>query len=318
MKIVYMGTPDFAVAPLEALLESPAHEVVLAVTQPDKPKGRGKQLQITPVKAVAQRHGIPVAQPDKIRNNEEFLAALRQLAPDLIVVAAFGQILPETVLNCPKYGCINVHASLLPKYRGAAPIQRAILNGEEKTGITIMQMAKGLDTGDIISQRELTLSPDETGGSLFERLAQLSKPLLLETIEAIGNGTAVRTPQEEMEASYAAMLSKETGRLDWTASAAQLERYVRGCNPWPGTYTTLDGHMIKIWKSRVAPASEIPKGVQNAACGAVFVSGRNTLLVCTGDGLLEILELQAEGRKRMDTAAFLRGCRLPEQAVFLT
>lgn len=305
MKIVYMGTPDFAVEPLNALIESGKHEIALVVTQPDKPKGRGKQMQVTPVKERALAAGIPVAQPEKVRGNEAFLAELTDIAPDLIVVAAFGQILPEAVLNCPKYGCINVHASLLPKYRGAAPIQWAVINGDEKTGITIMQMAKGLDTGDILTQQEIYLDADETGGSLFDKLALASKQQLLDTIDQIEAGTLVPQVQNDAESSYAKMLSKTTGEIDSSKSAVELERLVRGCNPWPGTFTHIDGKMLKIWKVAIVTPDLIH--ADRLEAGMLYPEGGRLFLACGNASALELLEVQLEGKKRMDTASFLRG-----------
>ena len=232
MKIVYMGTPDFAVAPLAALVEN-GYEVEAVITQPDKPKGRGKTMMPTPVKEEALKHEIPVLQPVKVRD-PEFVEKLKSLAPDIIVVAAFGQIIPKSILDMPKFGCINIHASLLPKYRGAAPIQQAVIDGEKESGVTIMQMGTGLDTGDMISRIVVPLSEDETGGSLFDKLAVAGAELLVQTLPSIFDGTATREKQpEESPTPYAAMISKKMGLLDFGKSAEELERLVRGLNPWP-------------------------------------------------------------------------------------
>ena len=239
MKIVYMGTPDFAVPPLAALVKA-GYEVTAVITQPDKPKGRGKTLLPTPVKEEAMKHEIPVYQPQKVRE-PEFVEVLKNLAPDMIVVAAFGQIIPKEILDMPKYGCINIHASLLPKYRGAAPIQQAVIDGEKESGVTIMKMGMGLDTGDMISQAVVTLREDETGGSLFDRLAETGASLLIQTIPSIENGTATYTKQpEESPTPYAAMITKKMGLLDFSGNAEVLERLVRGMNPWPSAYTFLN------------------------------------------------------------------------------
>ena len=252
MKIVYMGTPDFAVPPLAALVEA-GYEVTAVITQPDKPKGRGKTLLPTPVKEEAMKHEITVYQPQKVRD-PEFVEVLKNLAPDMIVVAAFGQIIPKEILDMPKYGCINIHASLLPKYRGAAPIQQAVIDGEKESGVTIMKMGMGLDTGDMISQAVVTLSEDETGGSLFDRLAETGASLLIQTIPSIENGTATYTKQpEESPTPYAAMITKKMGLLDFSRNAEVLERLVRGMNPWPSAYTYLNNKTLKVEKQHQGP-----------------------------------------------------------------
>ena len=244
MKIVYMGTPDFAVNPLHALAEA-GYEVTGVVTQPDKPKGRGKSMLPTPVKEEALKHGFPVYQPVKVRD-PEFLQVLEKLDPDIIVVAAFGQIIPKSILELPKYGCINIHASLLPKYRGAAPIQWAVINGEKVSGVTTMRMDEGLDTGDMILKEEVTLAPDETGGSLFDRLAEVGAKLAVQTLQALEDGTAEFTPQDHEKATQVGMIKKSFGEMDFTKSAVELERLIRGLNPWPGTYTEYQGKTLKI------------------------------------------------------------------------
>lgn len=301
MKIVYMGTPDFAVPPLAALVEN-GYEVTAVITQPDKPKGRGKTLMPTPVKEEALKHEIPVYQPAKVRD-PEFLETLQKLEPDMIIVAAFGQIIPKVILDMPKYGCINIHASLLPKYRGAAPIQQAVIDGEKESGVTIMKMGTGLDTGDMISQAVVKLREDETGGSLFDRLAETGAELLVRTIPSIENGTAVYTKQpEESPTPYAAMITKQMGLLDFSKSAVVLERLVRGMNPWPSAYTFLNNKTLKVWKCSVESGScgkDVP--------GTITDVDKKGIHVACGEDTLILEEVQLEGKKRMETDAFLRG-----------
>ena len=299
MKVVYMGTPDFAVNTLEAIIKA-GHEVALVVTQPDKAKGRGKKLQYTPVKEKALEYDLEVAQPEKVRE-ESFMERLERIAPDVIIVVAFGQILPERILNIPRYGCINVHASLLPAYRGAAPIQWAVIDGLEETGVTTMYMEKGLDTGDIICQSRLKLAKDETGGSLFERLADEGAKLLLTTLKQLEDGTAIRTKQDDSQASYAKMLSKEMGRIDFTKDAVELERLIRGMNPWPSAYTRIKDKTLKIF------AADAVENTEDMPVGTVVEVDKKSFTVRCGKGALRILNLQLEGKKRMDTAAFLLG-----------
>ena len=304
MKIVYMGTPDFAVPPLRSLLNT-EYEVAAVVTQPDKPKGRGKALMPTPVKEEALKHGIPVYQPEKVRE-PGFVEKLRELNPDLIIVAAFGQIIPESVLNMPKFGCINIHASLLPKYRGAAPIQYAVIDGEKESGVTIMKMGKGLDTGDMIARTEVPLAKDETGGSLFEKLSSAGARLLVETLPDIFAGTAVYEKQpEESPTPYAAMITKKMGLIDFSKSAEELERLVRGLNPWPSAYTFLNGKNLKIWKAE-ADMTQAEKNIP----GTVVRADEEGICVACGTGRLILKEVQLEGKKRMDSASFLRGCKV--------
>ena len=310
-KIVFMGTPDFASFILERLLSS-EYEVQAVFTQPDRPKGRSGKLQMSPVKEVAASAGIPVYQPLKIREEENY-RILSELAPDVIVVAAFGQIIPKKILDLPKYGCINVHASLLPAYRGAAPIQWAILNGESVTGVTTMQMGTGLDTGDMIEKIEVPIAPEETGGSLFDKLKAAGADVLMSTLRALNDGTAARTPQpEESPTAYASMLTHKTGEIDWAAPAAVIERKVRGLNPWPSAYTYLNGKQLKIWRSEVLDVED----ASGAVPGAIVRASGTELWVRTGDGILAVRELQLEGKKRMETDAFLRGCR-PEEGMLL-
>ena len=312
MRVVFMGTPDFAVPVLEALIG--AHQVIGVVTQPDKRKGRGKAVQFPPVKETALAHGIPVWQPVRVKE-EDFLLQLEDLAPDVIVVAAFGQILPERILNLPPYGCINVHASLLPKYRGAAPIQWAVIDGEKETGITIMYMEKGLDTGDMIKKASVAIDPKETGASLHDKLAALGGPLLLEALTELEEGRADPQPQKEEDSTYARMLSKDLGKIDWSRDAASIERLVRGLNSWPSAYTSLGGKTLKLWDTDVAGPQEagLPAESEDSMRSAGMTPGtvaavtKNAIYVVTGKGLLRINELQLQGKKRMPVSAFLRG-----------
>lgn len=300
MKIVFMGTPDFAVASLDSLV-SAGHEVALVVTQPDKPKGRKKTLSPPPVKVRAQEYGLPVYQPARVRG-AECLERLKTISPDVIVVAAFGQIIPKEILELPRYGCINIHASLLPKYRGAAPIQWAVIDGEKESGVTLMRMDEGLDTGDMIARTVVPLAEDETGGSLFDRLSKAGAKLLADTLPLLEQGKVRYEPQpEESPTPYARMMTKELGRIDWKKTAAELERLVRGLDPWPVAHTGLNGKQLKLWKVRVGEP-----GVK-ARPGEVLAAAGSVLAVQTGGGILEILELQMEGKKRMDAGAFLRG-----------
>ena len=300
MKIVFMGTPDFAVPTLEALVQG-GHEVLAVVTQPDKPKGRGKAVLMTPVKEKALEYQIPVYQPVRVKKDEEFFEILKQLNPEAIVVTAFGQILPERILTLPKYGCFNVHASLLPKYRGAAPIQWAVINGDKESGVTTMQMDIGMDTGDMLEKIVVTLDPKETGGSLFDRLSTAGGELILSTLQKAEAGTLAPVKQPEEEATYAGMLTKALGQIDWTKDAAVIERLIRGLNPWPSAYTSYEGKTLKLWDADVVTEKS------EAVPGTVVRVEKDSFYVQTGSGLLKINELQLEGKKRMDSAAFLRG-----------
>lgn len=301
-KVVFMGTPDFAVGTLKALIGS-EYQVQAVFSQPDKPKGRGKALQATPVKEVALEAGIPVFQPVKIRE-KEWVEKLRELQPDVIVVVAFGQIIPREILELPEYGCINVHASLLPKYRGAAPIQWAVINGERESGVTTMRMDTGLDTGDMILKEIVPLEEQETGGSLFEKLSEVGAKLLIRTLKCLEEGTARFEKQpEESPTAYAAMLTKQQGRIDWTRSAREIECLIRGLDPWPSAYTKYRGKTLKIWRAALAEGEISPA----PAPGTALRVTKQELLIQTGDGLLSIRELQPEGKKRMPVDAFLRG-----------
>lgn len=317
MKIVYMGTPDFSVGALEALIRA-GHEICLVVTQPDKPKGRGgaknkePQMQYSPVKECALKHGLPVFQPERIKRPEA-VAVLREYDADIYVVAAFGQIVSKEILDIPKYGCINIHASLLPKYRGASPIQQAVIDGEEKSGITIQQMNEGVDTGDILYQKEILLDPKETGASLFDKLAVLGAEAIVEVLPLIQAGDIQPTPQDESRATHVKMIQKSQGLMDWSMGAVQLERLVRGLNSWPSAYTYFRGRQIKIWDADVAWGSgmcEAAGGSLPEPCpapGTVIAVDKDSFTVQTGEGGLRINALQPEGKKRMSTHDFLLG-----------
>ncbi|NCB91621.1 MAG: methionyl-tRNA formyltransferase [Clostridia bacterium] len=307
MRVVFMGTPDFSVGTLKALVKE-GHQIVGVVSQPDKPKGRGKNLQPTPVKEAALEMGLTVYQPKKVRD-PEFFKLLESLKPEVIVVVAFGQIIPESILNLAPYGCINVHASLLPKYRGAAPIQWAVIDGEEKSGVTIMKMDAGLDTGDMISKVEVRIEEDETGGTLFDKLSEAGAKLLVETLPSLAAQTAVYEKQpEESPTAYAGMIQKSMGDMDWNRPAIELERLVRGLNPWPSAYTKLNGKTLKIWKASVITKEKTEEINETDLCaGTILRADEKGIWIQTKDGILNILELQLEGKKRMETQAFLRG-----------
>lgn len=306
-KVVFMGTPDFAVGTLQALIDSAEYEVQAVFTQPDKPKGRGKAVQMTPVKEVAVEAGIPVYQPVKIRE-PQWLEVLEELKPDAIIVVAFGQIIPKTILNLPQHGCINVHASLLPMYRGAAPIQWAVINGDEESGVTTMQMDEGLDTGDMILKEVVKLAADETGGSLFDKLSATGAKLLIRTLDAINEGTAQYEKQPaESPTPYAAMLTKQDGAIDWTKSAGSIECLIRGMNPWPSAYTKFRGKTLKIWAADVENTEKEEVSGGKVLPGTMIEVTKTSMKVQTGKGILSIKELQLEGKKRMEIDAFLRG-----------
>lgn len=303
MRIIFMGTPDFSVPTLESLIAS-RHEVIAVVTQPDKPKGRGKEVQMTPVKETALAHEIPVYQPVRARE-ASFIEEMKSLSPDVMVVIAFGQILSKELLDVPRYGCVNIHASLLPKYRGAAPIQWAVINGDRETGITTMMMDVGMDTGDMLEKLTVPLEEKETGGSLFDKLSGLGGNLILSTLDKLEAGTLVRTPQNHDEATHVKKIEKTMGDIDWTMDAAAIERLVRGLAPWPSAYTHWNGKMLKIWDADVE--KETGFGAEKAPAGQVLEASGGSIRVQTGNGVLNIRSLQLEGKKRMDTAAFLRG-----------
>lgn len=294
-----MGTPDFAVSTLEEIIQA-GHEVIGVVTQPDKVKGRGGKISFPAIKEAALKHSLEIYQPRRVRE-PEFIQIIRELEPEAIVVAAFGQLLPKALLDIPPYGCINVHASLLPKYRGAAPIQAAILNGDEITGVTIQHMDVKLDTGDIILQESIPIADDETGGGLFDKLARLGAELVVKALKVLKDGTATRTPQDESLASHVKMMDKEMGNIDFTQPAISIERMIRGLNPWPSAYTKLNGKTLKLWSAAVV---EYTDGGQ---AGEVVKVDKDAITVMTGRDALEIHELQLEGKKRLTCDAFLRG-----------
>lgn len=308
MRIIFMGTPDFSVGTLEALVEA-GHEVCLVVTQPDKPKGRGKEMQYTPVKEAALKHGIEVYQPRRIRE-AECVEKLRQYNADIMVVIAFGQIIPKEILEMVPYGCVNVHASLLPKYRGAAPIQWSIIDGEAVTGVTTMQMDEGLDTGDMLLKTEVPITAEETGESLHDKLAKAGAALCVETLAKLQEGSIVPEKQGESPTAYAKMLDKKLGNIDWTKSAVEIERLVRGLNSWPSAYTYWNKKVVKIWKASVTDENS------NEQVGTVVKVEKDGFYVQTGNGLLKVLELQIPGKKRMDAGAFLRGYTIEPGEVF--
>jgi methionyl-tRNA formyltransferase len=300
MRIVFMGTPDFAVPALKALAAS-RHEVTLVVTQPDRQKGRGKAVLESDVKKCAESLGIPVFQPAKVKT-EDAVAVLREQHPDAIVVAAYGQILSQEILDLPKFGCINIHGSLLPRWRGAAPIQWSVIDGDERTGITIMQMDRGLDTGDILLQESVEIGKKETAEHLYERLAAMGGPLVLKALDAIEDGTITRTKQDDAKSCYAKMLTKRQGEISWTMPAVRIERLVRGLNSWPSAYTFYRGKMLKIWDADAEPQKEM-----EAAPGTILGTTKDAICVQTGDGVLVLKEVQPEGKKRMAVKDFLLG-----------
>ena len=317
MRIIFMGTPDFAVGALEALLHA-GYEVAAVVTKQDKEQGRNRKVQCSPVKECALSHGLSVLQPAKIKAPEA-VEALRQYGADLFVVAAYGQILPKEILEMPKFGCINLHASLLPKYRGAAPIQYAILNGDETTGVTIQQMAEGIDTGDILAMREIPVEKDDTGGSLFEKLSVLGAQLLIETLPKIEAGEIAPVKQKEEDAVHVGMLRKEMGSMDWGKDARTLERLVRGMNPWPSAYCNFRGKSLKVWRAEVldekagqeevSPIEQTTRSEEKkpSVNGEVILVEKDGIHVRTGEGVLVLKEVQLEGKKRMPVRDFLLG-----------
>lgn len=308
MKVIFMGTPDIAVPALEEIIAA-GHEVILVVSQPDKAVGRSKALKYTPVKECALSHGIEVFQPQRIRAAES-VEYLRKYEADVFVVEAFGQIVSQEILDMPKYCCVNIHTSLLPKYRGAAPIQPAILNGDMITGVTTMRMDAGVDTGDIIMQQEVIIREGETTGTLFDRLAKAGAKLVVKTLAALEDGTATFTKQDEELVTHTSKITKEMGSIDWSKSAEEIERLIRGMDPWPSAYTKLDDKNLKVWRGAVISENT------NLAPGTIVKVSKETIEVQTGDGILAILELQLEGKKRMETESFLRGYPVKEGTVF--
>ncbi len=307
MKILFMGTPDFAAGALQSIINA-GHEVVLVVTQTDKPKGRGKEVQFTPVKKVAVENNIEVFQPVKVKTAEA-VEILRKYDADVFVVAAYGQLLSKEILDMPKYGCINIHASLLPKYRGAAPIQWSIIDGETVTGVTTMMMDVGLDTGDMLDKCEVIIEANETGGSLHDKLMDAGAKLILETLKKLEEGTLTRTKQNDEDSCYAKMLDKKLGDIDFSKSAEEIERLIRGLNPWPSAYTKINGKNLKIWEAKVLYED------YEGECGQIVSVGKNQMIVKTGNGALDIKNLQIEGKKAMDIADFLRGNVIEEGTV---
>lgn len=301
MRIVFMGTPDFAVGSLQALCESGKHEILAVVTQPDRPKGRGNKLLQTPVKEYALEQGLTVYQPQKVKT-PEFVELLHELQPELIVVAAFGQFLSKEILELPKYGCINVHASLLPKYRGAAPIQYAIIKGEKESGVTIMQMDIGMDTGAMLDKVVVPIAENTTMGELHDALREQGAALLLQVIDKIAAGTAVAEPQDNEQATYATLLDRSMEHIDWSKTAQEVHNLIRGFNPAPSTFTKLpNGKSLKIWGSKITDKSS------TAAAGTVIETGKHSFFVACGEGVLEITEVQPESKKRMPAQVFLNG-----------
>ena len=301
MRIVFMGTPDFAVGSLQVLCESGKHEILAVVTQPDRPKGRGNKLLQTPVKEYALAQGLTVYQPQKVKT-PEFVELLHELQPELIVVAAFGQFLSKEILELPKYGCINVHASLLPKYRGAAPIQYAIIKGEKESGVTIMQMDIGMDTGAMLDKVVVPIAENTTMGELHDALREQGAALLLKVIDKIAAGTAVAEPQDNEQATYATLLDRSMEHIDWSKTAQEVHNLIRGFNPAPSTFTKLpNGKSLKIWGSKMTDKSSA------AAAGTVIATGKHSFFVACGEGVLEITEVQPESKKRMPAQVFLNG-----------
>lgn len=302
MNLVFAGTPEFAVPALKALLDA-GHNVAAVYTQPDRPAGRGRKLAMSPVKQFTLEHGLPVRQPTTLKTDSE-AEALRALAPDAMIVIAYGLILPTSILTIPKYGCINVHASLLPRWRGAAPIQRAIEAGDSHTGVTIMQMDAGLDTGPMLATRETPIDAHDTAATLHDRLGDLGASLLVDTLAKLEQGIVARRPQDSMHATYAAKLKKEEARLDWNADAQLLARRIRAFNPWPVAHTTLDGQILRLWQASVDNGTE---ATTQAPPGTVLTAGPEGIHVQCGHGVLRITQLQSEGGKTLDTRAFLNG-----------
>lgn len=299
MNIVFMGTPDFAVPSLKALMDDERHTVTAVYTQPDKPVGRKKILTAPPVKRLAEENGIKVYQPITFKD-EQTVEELKALSPDVIAVIAYGKLLPQSVLDIPRYGCINIHGSLLPKLRGAAPVQRSVINGDFETGVTSMLMNEGLDMGDMLLTEKVSILPDETAGELFDRLAPLGADLLLKTLEELENGTVSPKKQEDSQSTYAAMLSKEEAVIDWNMPASSVHNKVRGMNPWPVAFTSINGKKLKIYKTVISG--------QSGKSGSVI--SVNPPTVACGDGSVELKEVQIEGKKRMSAEEFFRGQRI--------
>lgn len=303
MKIVFMGTPDFAVGALKAIVEA-GHEVTLAVTQPDKPKGRGKEMQAPPVKEYALEKGIPVFQPIRIKTPDA-VEELKKYEADVYVVAAFGQILSKEILEMPRFGCLNIHASLLPKYRGAAPIAWAILNGDKETGVTIQQMGEGIDTGDMLLKKKIAIAEDETTDSLFDKLMELGGQAIVEVLPLLGTDKITPVKQNPEEATHVGKMDKNFGEIRWQESAAIIERKVRGLNSWPSAYTFFRGKRLKVWEAKVMDVDFVPE--DSMPVGSVCKVEKEAIYVQTGEGILKLTSVQLEGKKRMNVKEFLLG-----------
>jgi len=308
MKVIFMGTPGFAVPILKDLIDS-KHEIQAVITQPDRPKGRGNQVTMPEVKVLATEHHIPVFQPVKVKA-EAFVEIIKNLTPDIIVVAAFGQILSQAILDIPTYGCINVHGSLLPKYRGAAPIQWAIINNDLISGVTIQQMVYALDEGDILMKEEVVLSKEETGGSLHDRLSNISGHLVLETLKRFEFNGVTKVKQDPDEATYAPMLTKALGHINWADEAQKIECLIRGLNPWPSAYTFLDGKILKIWEANVV------RDTVKSKPGTILKANDSQIIVSCGKDKLSLATIQLQGKKRMAVSDFLRGHTISDETVF--
>ena len=308
MRVVFMGTPDFAVQSLNALVDA-GHEVTAVITQPDRPKGRGNKMAFPEVKTRALELGLPVHQPDSVKD-EAFLELLKSYNPEVIVVVAFGRILPQAVLDLPPYGCVNVHGSLLPEYRGAAPIQRAVLDGRKETGVTTMRMDIGMDTGDMLLQATLPITDEDTTGTMFDKLAELGGKVLIDTLAGLENGTVVPVKQDDNKATHAARILKEDEVIRWEDSAEKIFCQIRGLSPAPGAYTWWNGERLKLWKARISDRET------GKAPGTVVAINKNALTVQTGKGCLEVLELQPAGKKAMPAQAFSNGAGVAEGIVF--
>lgn len=306
LRVIFMGTPRFACPSLQRLIDR-GDEIAAVVTQPDRPKGRGQKPLPPPVKEVAERHGLPVLQPVKVRA-PEFIESVREMNPDVVVVVAFGQILPKALLEIPRYGCINVHASLLPRYRGAAPLNWCIINGETETGVTTMQMDPGLDTGDMLLKKATPIGPDEDACSLHDRLSLIGADVLHETLDLLVRGKLAPEKQDDALSCYAPLLKKEDGCIDWNRDARTIHNLVRGMTPWPGAFTYLDGKLVKVYRARIGEGRGTP--------GTVLAASRDGIEVACGDGSLLLDELQLEGKKRLPVRDFLAGCRITAGTVF--
>ena len=308
MRVVFMGTPDFAVQSLNALVDA-GHEVTAVITQPDRPKGRGNKMAFPEVKTRALELGLPVHQPDSVKDGA-FLELLKSYDPEVIVVVAFGRILPQAVLDLPPYGCVNVHGSLLPEYRGAAPIQRAVLDGRKETGVTTMRMDIGMDTGDMLMQATLPITDEDTTGTMFDKLAELGGKVLIDTLAGLENGTVVPVKQDDSKATHAARILKDDEVIRWEDSAEKIFCQIRGLSPAPGAYTWWNGERLKLWKARISDRET------GKAPGTVVAISKNALTVQTGKGCLEVLELQPAGKKAMPAQAFSNGAGVAEGIVF--